>query len=78
MNDVQLLVLLDQVIRTMPESEKLFGLSSDVLEWFGRDRAILQQWNPVKPVRFGSAADTLRSSSSLSFDAPFGQVQHLA
>jgi hypothetical protein len=74
MDDAQLLVLLDQVIRSMPGTEKLFDLSPETLGWFGRARAILQRWNPVRAVRFSASGDTLRSSKGNLHDAAFGEI----
>ena len=74
MDDAQLLVLLDQVIRSMPATSELFGVSTEVLEWFGRARAILQRWSTVRAVQFSSAADTMRSSNAFLHDAAFGQI----
>ena len=74
MDDAQLLSLLDQVIRTMPDSTNIYGLSPETLEWFGRGRAILQRWNPVRAVRFSAAADNLRSLGGYSHDAAFAEI----
>jgi hypothetical protein len=74
MDDIQLLDLLDQVIRTMPSYQEITSMNTPEIEWSGRARAILTRWNPVRAVVFGSSLDTLRASRAVMHDAAFGAM----
>jgi len=74
MDDSQLLVLVDQIIRTMPDRREISGLNRPTLEWFGQARAILNRWDQVRAIKFGSAAETLRSGPSFMHDGAYGEI----
>ncbi len=46
MTDEELLVELEDLLRTMPPSERLGHDSADVLSWLGRAAAIISNWRP--------------------------------
>jgi len=74
MHDVQLLVLIDQIIRTMPSYSEISRMNPAGLEWAGRARAVLQRWNSIRAVRFSSSAETLRSGTGHLHDAAYGEL----
>lgn len=58
LDNAQLLDALEELLRDMPPSSTLGGFVDENLQWFGRARAIIGQWDPVKSVFFGGNVET--------------------
>jgi hypothetical protein len=58
LNDAQLLQELEELFRDMPPAATLGGFVDENLQWFGRARAIIGQWDPLKSVFFGGNVET--------------------
>lgn len=54
MDNVQLLEALEELLRDMPPAATLGGYVDENLQWFGRARAIVSQWNAITGVVFGN------------------------
>jgi hypothetical protein len=58
MDDAQLLQDLEELLRDMPPADKLGGCTPENMQWFGRARAIIGQWDGIKSVFFGGNVET--------------------
>jgi hypothetical protein len=58
LDDAQLLQELEELLRDMPPAATLGGFIDENLQWFGRARAIIGQWDPLKSVFFGGNVET--------------------
>lgn len=53
-NNAQLLEELEELLRDMPPANTLGGFVDENLQWFGRARAIVSQWNSITGAVFGN------------------------
>jgi hypothetical protein len=54
LHNAQLLQELEELLRDMPPAATLGGFVDENLQWFGRARAIVSQWNPITGAIFGN------------------------
>ena len=66
----QLLLEIEDLIRTMPPREALGNDSSDVLAWIGRASAAIRAWNSsTATLHFDGYVRNLGATASIAFDA---------
>ena len=66
MTDEELLVELEDLLRTMPARDRLGDESPDALSWLGRAAAIITNWRPEMMIRAASHLSGIHS--------PYGEV----
>jgi hypothetical protein len=59
----QLLIEIDELIRTMPPGTSLYQEGADNFSWLGRASAVIRAWDTIKGVQFTLQVDGLHSGS---------------
>jgi hypothetical protein len=62
LDNAHLLQELEELLRDMPPAATLGGFTDENLQWFGRARAIVTQWNAVTGAFFGNNVETYFTS----------------
>jgi hypothetical protein len=74
-SDEQILVEVEDILRTMPPRQSLGNSDPDVLAWIGRASAIVHAWNPTRAmVVFDGHVRNLGASSSREYDEGYRGV----
>jgi hypothetical protein len=78
-NDEQLLLEVEDLLRTMPAKGKFDGgdLNDDVLAWLGRAAAFVNRWSIPASVQSRSAIDDLQGGSILSVGKGYPRLRTL-
>src|SRR5262245_21022521 len=64
----QLLAEFEDLIRTMPERQRLGHFSDDVLAWRGRAAALVEPWSVPKTIALGTALTNIDSGGARGHD----------